>query len=81
MPSSQTLDVAKRATEFYERCLREDLEQTHLNEFVAIEPDSGQYFLGQTLSEAVQAARQHYPDRIAFALRVGASSAVHLGSF
>jgi hypothetical protein len=81
MPSSQSLSVAKRATELYERHLREDLERTHLNEFVAIEPDSGEYFLGKTLSDAIQAAREHYPNRIAFALRVGASSAVHLGSF
>jgi hypothetical protein len=80
MPSDQTLNVAKRATELYENQLREDLERTHLNEFVAIEPDSGEYFLGSTLSEAIQAARRHYPDRITFAVRVGASSAVHLGS-
>ena len=30
---------------------------------VAIEPDSGDHFLGATLGKANDAAREHYPDR------------------
>ena len=59
--------------------LRDQLEANHRNEFVAIEPESGDYFLGKTLSEAIQAARSKYSDRISFALRIGHPSAVHLG--
>ena len=55
------------------------LEACHRHAFVAVEPDSGDYFLGNTLSEAIQAARKAYPDRISFALRVGHPSAVNLG--
>lgn len=79
MATERSLDIARRATEFYEQHLRDELEATHRNAFVAVEPDSGQYFLGNTLSEAIQAARAAYPDRISFALRVGHPSAVNLG--
>ena len=47
----------------YDEQLREGLEREHANEFVAIEPDSAQFFLGLTLSEAIQAARR-VPDRL-----------------
>ena len=61
MTSEQSLDVARRATEIYESRLRTNLEADHRNAFVAVEPDSGDYFLGETLSEAVQAARESLP--------------------
>ena len=79
MASEQSLDVARRATEIYDARLRVKLEAQHRNAFVAVEPDSGDYFLGVTLSEAILAAREAYPNRISFALRVGHPSAVHLG--
>ena len=79
MVSRHSLDVASRATEIYESRLRVKLEADHRNAFVAVEPDSGDYFLGETLTEAIQAAREAYPDRISFALRVGHPSAVNLG--
>ena len=79
MASEQSLDVARRATEIYDMRLRGILEANHRNAFVAVEPDSGDYFLGNTLSEAIQAARTAHPNRISFALRVGHPSAVHLG--
>jgi hypothetical protein len=78
MPSSETIEVARKAQEIYERYLRQKLEATDLNAFVAIEPESGEYFLGQTLREAIQAARATYPDRISFTLRVGHRAAVEI---
>jgi hypothetical protein len=55
------------------------LEPAHNDEFVAIEPISGEYFLGRTLSEAIGASRSKYPDRLAHALRVGHKATVHFG--
>jgi hypothetical protein len=72
-------DTASAARCIYEDQLRERLEKSHLDEFVAIEPVSGEYFLGQTLSDAIGAARTKYPDRLAHALRVGHRAAVHFG--
>jgi hypothetical protein len=77
--ASETEVVAERARRVYVGQLRAKLEAEHVGEFVAIEPVSGAYFLGHTLSEAIQAARRTYPDRIAFAMRVGESTAVQIG--
>ncbi len=72
-------NVASDARELYEERLRELLEPAHNDEFVAIEPISGEYFLGRTLSEAIGASRSKYPDRLAHALRVGHKATVHFG--
>lgn len=66
MISAKTADVAQRATAMYEETLRSQLDAPHLLAFVAIEPDSGDYFLDQSLSEAMQASRKKHPDRLAF---------------
>jgi hypothetical protein len=79
MSSEKTADVARRANRLYEETLRAKLEQTNRHDFVAIEPDSGEYFFGETLSEAIQASRAAHPDRLAFAMRVGHDAAVHIG--
>lgn len=70
-------NVADRARRIYEERLRATLEESHMDEFVAIEPISGEYFLADTLSEAIGASRRKYPDRLAHALRVGHKAAIH----
>jgi hypothetical protein len=72
-------EFVRRAEEVYATRLRSVLEPEHLGEFVAIEPQSGDYFLGKTLSEAIGAARRSYPDRLAHAMRVGHKAALHFG--
>jgi hypothetical protein len=67
-------DLARRSEQLYASQLRAKLEPEHLHKFVAIEPDSGDYFLGETLSQAIQAVRRAYPDRLSFAMRVGHST-------
>jgi hypothetical protein len=47
--------------------------------FIAIEPESGDYFLGKTLGEATRAARQVYPNRLTHAMRIGRKAALHFG--
>ena len=79
MASTQSIDLARKAQALYEQRLRAKLEATNLNDFVAIEPQSGDFFVGTTLSEAIQIARAAYPDRLPFALRVGHKTTVQLG--
>ena len=79
MASQNSEDVARQARQIYDQRLRESLEKSHMNEFVAIEPVSGEYFLGRTLSEAIGASRTKYPDRPAHALRVGHKATIHFG--
>ena len=79
MTKPKSIEIARTARKIYERQLKSDLEATNLDDFVAIEPDSGDFYLGSTLSEAIQAARAAHPDRLAFAIRVGHPTALDLG--
>lgn len=72
-------EFVRRAEAIYVTRLRAVLEPEHNDEFVAIEPESGDYFLGKTLSEASRAARQSHPDRLTHAMRIGHRAALHFG--
>jgi hypothetical protein len=80
MISQDSQEIARQAEWIYEHRLKTTLEQSHLDDFVAIEPISGEYFVGATLSEAIGAARRAHPHRLTYALRIGHRAAVHLGA-
>lgn len=71
--------VAVRAKKIYEDRLRATLEAKVPDRFVAIEPESGDHFIGETLSEAIGKSREMHPERLAHAIRVGHRTAVHFG--
>ncbi len=79
MISEHSKRVAEKAKWIYEERLRSDLEVKHPNQFVAIEPDSGEHFIADSFSKAVAKARSAYPDRISFVFRVGQEAAIHIG--
>ena len=79
MISQESQEIAHQAMGIYEHRLKATLERSNLNDFVAIEPVSGEYFVGATLSEAIGAARRAHPHRVAYALRIGHRATVHLG--
>jgi hypothetical protein len=81
MPDAIQQELAQKAEQLYTSTIRSQLEPQHNGRFLAIEPVSGEYFLGSSLSEAIEAAREKYPDRLAYALRVGARPAVHIGTW
>ncbi len=72
-------DFVRRAEAIYAMRLRGILEPDHVDEYVAIEPESGDYFLGKTLNEATQAARAAHPDCLTHAMRIGHRAALHFG--
>ncbi|GAI72658.1 unnamed protein product [marine sediment metagenome] len=37
----------------------------------AIEPETGEWFLGKTLLEAIKKAKQKYPGKIFYSIRIG----------
>lgn len=79
MISEHSLSVAKRAKAIYVDKLQPQLEQGYPNLYVAIEPESEEYFLGESFSKAVAAARKAHPDRISFVIRIGHEAAIHIG--
>ncbi len=74
------MSVAELAKQLYESELRAQLEANHRNEFIAIEPTSKTYFLGVTFIEAALAAKNAFPDRRSFVLRIGHDAAFHIGA-
>ena len=64
---------------FYESQLRNVLEPQHSGEFVAIEPSAARYFLGQTATAALVAARDAMPASQFFLTRVGRRAAHRIG--
>jgi hypothetical protein len=78
MARPEPQELARRAEEVYEQELKVKLEAAHLNEFVAIEPDSGDCFLGRTPSEATQGLHKPHPSRRGYIMRVGHPAALHM---
>lgn len=79
MTPDQVRDTADRARHIYDQRLRAVLEADHPGRFVAVEPDSGDHFLADTLDAAADAAQAAHPDRRAHVLRVGHPAAWHIG--
>ena len=74
------MSIANAAKRIYESELRKSLEPKHKDEFVAIEPESKSHFLGKTFLEAALAAKNAFPDRKSFVLRIGHEAAFHIGA-
>lgn len=79
MLSEKAKLIAERAKRIYEEQLRERLELSDHGRFVCIEPESGDFFLGDTFDEAVNQAIDAHPDRLTHTLRVGHTAAFHMG--
>jgi len=73
------MSVAEQAKRVYESRLRAGLEAEHRDRFVAIEPLSESFFLGDQFMDAAMAAKDAYPDRKSFVIRVGHEAAFHIG--
>ena len=39
--------------------------------FAVIEPETGEYFLGKTLTEAIKKAKEKYPGKVFYSIRIG----------
>lgn len=74
------MSIAAKAREVYERELKAQLEADHRDRFVAIEPASKSFYLGDTFIDAALAAKNAHPDRKSFVIRIGHEAAFHLGA-
>ena len=75
------MSIAEQAKRIYESRLKAKLEANHQDQFVAIEPVSESFFLGDQFVDAAMAAKNAYPDRKSFVIRVGHEAAFHIGGF
>jgi hypothetical protein len=65
----------EKAVEIYERKLKKKLEPKYKGKMIAIEVDSGKYFMGEDLHEAAEKATAAFPDKIFYFKRVGHKAA------
>ncbi|MBA3314535.1 MAG: hypothetical protein M3552_11560 [Planctomycetota bacterium] len=79
MISKESQAVSADAKRIYEQRLRIRLEDAQFGRYAAIEPISGDYFLGDTFDEAVNAALERHADRLTHTIRIGHPAALHLG--
>lgn len=63
-------EMAEKGRAIYAR-IKDELEKEHKGELVAIDVDSGDYFLGKTPIEATTKGRKKYPDKSFYVMRIG----------
>lgn len=74
------MSVAEQAKAIYIDEYKTRLETENPGKFVAIEPISKNYYLGETFIEAALAAKQAHPEHKSFVIRIGYDAAFHIGS-
>ena len=73
LPSTE--ELARRGAQKYEE-LKQTLEPAHDGHYVAIEVESGKYFLGDTAEKAIEAAKYAFPDKLFFITRIGGAARI-----
>ena len=73
--------LSENGQRLYDERLRDLLEPEHNGEFVAIEPDTERYFLGDSGLAALRAGRRELPDKLFYLLRVGSDAAYRVGGY
>ena len=79
MLTAEDREFIRRAERIYEERLKAPLEASHMGEYVVIEPESGDYFLGRTVRDAKARAEVSHPGRMLHVMRVGHRAAYHIG--
>ncbi len=74
-------ELIESGQRFYDKHLRQSLEPEQTGRYVAIEPDSGRYFLGDTGTEALLDARQALPESLFYLARIGHPAADTLSGY
>jgi len=61
----------------YQQRLKSQLDPTYHGQIVAIEVESGDYFIGKSVTEAARKAREKYPEKVFYFVKIG-FPAVHV---
>ena len=71
MKNGHALAFDQKAQAIYRKKLKPKLEGKYKGRIVAIDVESGDYFLGKTVLEAIEKGRKKHPGRIFYAVRIG----------
>ncbi len=70
--------LAAKARKIYNDRLKINLESCCRGQFVAVEADSGDYFLGATPLEAIKSGKKRHPEKQFHVMKVGYKAAILL---
>lgn len=73
--------VAQRGEEIYKNKLKQILEPKDNGKFVAIDVVSEDYFVGDSLLEALENAKKKYPDRLFHTIKIGYQGIFKMGGY
>ena len=80
LPTVYPSEIAHKGEEIYQKVSKR-LEKDHWGDFIAIEVESGKYFLGQTQIEAIEKAKKHFPEKIFYLMKIGFPSVVTFSGY
>lgn len=66
-------EVEKKGQEIYEQKLKDKLEKGSFGKYVAIDVDTEEYFIGESLEEALNKAKEKYPNKIFHSIKIGST--------
>ncbi len=73
--------VAELGEKIYLEKLKSILEPNDTGRFVAIEVESGDYFVGSSIIEAIEKARTLHPDKLMHTIKIGFEGVFKMGSY
>ena len=71
LPNINPHEIARKGEEIYQTKFKEKLEKNYFGKFVAIEVDSGEYFVGDTLAAASDKAKKKFPGAVTYIKKIG----------
>ena len=74
-------ELVARGKKFYQDKLKALLEPSQTGQFVALEPDTEQYFVAADAVDALLAGRAKMPDKLFFLVRIGYPTAHKMGGY
>ncbi len=80
LPTVYPVEIAQKGIQVYQK-ISKQIEKDYSGDFVAIEVESGEYFLGQTQVKAIEKAKKHFPTKIFYLMKVGFPAAVTFSGY
>ena len=77
VPAVNKERLVARGEALYQQRLKSQLDPTYHGQIVAIEVESGDYFIGKSVTEAARKAREKYPEKVFYFVKIG-FPAVHV---
>lgn len=73
-------DFGKKSEDFYNTSVKSNLEPSYNGKYVALDYESGKYWIGETVSEAIEKAKKEYPQKLFYVVQVGSPTTFSIQS-